>query len=65
MKNIWGIMVRRMYGEGKQYDNVEQLREAIREAWEDIGLEVPHTLIDSMLNRIFEGIKKNGASINY
>ena len=63
MKNVWGIMVRRLYANGKHYDTVGQLKLSIMEVWKAIENEIRHNLITP--NRIFKLIKKSGASIDY
>ena len=65
MENVWGIMVRRLYANEKQYDTVAQLKSSLMEVWKAIENEIRHNLINSMPNRIFKLIKKSSASIDY
>jgi len=60
MENLWGIMTRRVYAHGKQYDTKRELKEAIHKEWENISLETLRKLTDSMPNRIHETILKQG-----
>lgn len=34
IENLWGIMARDVYGEGRQYEHLDDLEAAIRKAWE-------------------------------
>lgn len=65
VENVWGIIVRRIYADAKTYDSVNSLKVAISEAWEQLEPTVLKNLVDSMSNRVFEVINKNGGVINY
>ena len=52
--DVWDIMVRTLYVNGKKYDTVAQLKSSILEVWKPIENEIRHTLINSMPNRIFK-----------
>lgn len=65
MENVWGWLSRKVYEGDKQYNDKESLIEAIKAAWADISLNYLKSLYDSMPNRIFELISKNGGSTHY
>ena len=65
IENIWGILVRRIYAENKQYQSKEELKQAIQQAWEDLDQETIDNLILSMPNRIFQVINRNGGPTDY
>ena len=65
IENIWGILARRVYTNGKQYYSVSDIKEAIFSAWNSIEPEICQYLVDSMSNRLFEITRKNGGSIDY
>lgn len=65
MENLWGILVRKVYANNRQYETVEQLKVAINAAWQQIEVQVLQNLVQSMSNRIFEVINKNGNATNY
>ncbi|OWZ06474.1 Transposable element [Phytophthora megakarya] len=46
--NLWSIMSRRVYQNGKQFDRVLQLNEARFEVWEGIPITILLSLIESM-----------------
>ena len=57
---MWGILTRRVYAHGKQYDNVRELEAAIYREWANIPQQICQTLTDSMKNRVFQVILKQG-----
>jgi len=65
IENLWGIMVRRVYENGRQFDNCEDLRDAIRRVWDEISVADIRKLAKSMPDRIFEVIKKNGGHTGF
>ena len=60
MENLWRILVRRIYAEGKQYATVDELKTAISDDWGNIEKTVLQNLVNSMGNRIFQVINRNG-----
>jgi hypothetical protein len=65
IENIWGILVRRVYAENRVYATTGQLRAAIQAAWDNLEQEVIDNLVESMKNRIFSLIQRNGGPIHY
>jgi hypothetical protein len=65
MENLWGILVRRVYADGRQFVTVGDLKAAIREEWTKIETEVLRRLINSMQDRVFNVILKNGGQTKY
>jgi hypothetical protein len=65
IENLWGILVRMIYADNKQYRNKDELRNAIETAWEDLEQETADNLIQSMPNRIFQVINRNGGPTDY
>lgn len=65
MENLWGIMVRRIYANGRQYQTVEELKNAIQSAWDSIPDETIQNLVASMPNRIFQVIERKGGVTDY
>lgn len=64
-ENLWGILSRQVYANGRQFNSVSDLKQAISKAWAEISEETLSNLIGSMPTRVFEVIRKNGASIDY
>lgn len=65
MENIWGILARRVYANKRQFQSVEALKVAIVEAYESIEKSTLENLINSMPNRIFQVINRNGGMTDY
>ena len=65
MENLWGVIVRKIYQNRKQFNSVESLKATITKSWDELNGEVLQHLINSMKNRMFELIKSKGESINY
>ena len=65
IENLWGIISRKIYSAGKQYENREELREAVLEAWDLIILETMEQLIQSMKQRCIKVIENKGEKTNY
>lgn len=65
IENLWGIIVRRIYANNRQYSNVNELKNAIRQAWVDIDQITIDNLVLSMENRIFQVINRNGGHTDY
>lgn len=65
MENVWGIIVRRVYADGKQYGTAEELKAAIIQAWNSVTMETLNHFVNSMPDRIFSVINHNGGSTKY
>lgn len=65
MENVWGMMVRDVYDNGKQYTTVAELREAIKSAWNNVTAKSLENLNKSMVKRMKMVFKNDGNTINY
>lgn len=65
IENLWGYMVRKIYSDGKYYDNINQLKLAISEAWDGIPKELITKLVASMKERMFQVVFMRGDKIKY
>ncbi len=65
MENIWGWLSRRVYSGKPAYSDLESLKNAIFQAWDEIPDELLDSLIDSMPKRMKEVIEQRGNSIKY
>ena len=65
MENLWGILVRSVYENGRQFSSKEELKNAILFSWANINKKDIKSLYDSIPNRIFEVIKNNGGTTKY
>ena len=65
LENAWGQLARKVYENGRQFESVTQLKEAIRVAWEGIQLTELTELVNTMPKRMVEVIKKGGVMTHY
>lgn len=65
IENLWGIMVRHVYHNARQFQTVNELKTAIQEAWDSIEPPLLQKLSNSMPNRIAKLLQNNGSTINY
>ena len=65
IENLWGILARRVYNNGHQFQTVKDLKEAILKYWDEIGQDTIDSLIDSMPKRCCDVIRLCGAKTKY
>ncbi|CAJ0584063.1 unnamed protein product, partial [Mesorhabditis spiculigera] len=65
IENVWGILVREVYGNGQQYANVADLEIAVRRAWLNVPQATFEKLALSLPKRINSLIKSGGQPIDY
>jgi transposase len=63
--NVWAMMSRVVYANGKQYDTVDELRAAIFKAWAEIPQAKIAECIASMTSRVVEVLEKKGGKTSY
>lgn len=63
IENLWGILARRVYGNGRQYTSVNELYVAVCIAWREIPQTIIDNLINSMPKRVFDVIKRGGKQL--
>jgi len=64
-ENVWGMLVRAVYANGRQYRNVGELREAIFRSWNQIDVTMLQELIDGVNKRLVKVVEKKGNIIGY
>ncbi len=65
IENLWGMLVRLVYANGRQFNSVPELQAEIIKSWDLIPASILEKLADSITKRLVEVFKKNGKSINY
>ena len=65
IENQWGILVRAVYKDFRQFDNLEDLKKTIETACDNVGKSVPKKLVNSMPKRSIQVIKKDGGPTKY
>lgn len=58
--NLWGLFVRKIYKNNKQYSTLKELKMLILTPWWNLGVVEVQNLVKSMPNKIFEVIRANG-----
>ena len=64
IENLWSIIKRQVYANGKQYSSKDDLWMAIKESAATIPKSTIAKLTDSVNDRLFEVIKLHGAHVN-
>jgi transposase len=64
MENMWAILARHVYANGRQYHSVEELKQVIVECWNGITEETRRNLIRSMKKRMVEVVAGDGKAID-
>lgn len=65
IENVWGILVRDVYDNARQYTTTKELETAILAAWDRLTMDTLENLIRSMPNRMKKVFKANGDVIDY
>ena len=65
IENLWGIVARQIYCNGRQFSTLENLIDAILEAWNAIPASTLASLVNSMPNRIAELLIQQGKQTRY
>ena len=63
IENIWGIMSMKVYENGKQYKNVDDLWDAIVQAFHSISAEIYENLYNSLPKRMIQVLEGKGERI--
>ena len=65
MENLWGVLTRIVYREGRQFNSVSALRKATIDVFAEISFEVLHNLSIWMNDRILKCILAKGVNTKY
>lgn len=65
IENLWGLVARKVYANGRQFHTIAELKTAIIQSWAEITNAERRSLVESMRNRIYEVIRLNGAKTKY
>mgnify|MGYP003552013436 CR=1 FL=1 len=60
IKNLWGILARRVYSRGRKFSSIQELEVEVRNCWRNLSTQILETLANSMQTRLIELIRKNG-----
>ena len=65
IENIWGIMTKKVYANGKTYKNVNDLWDAIVSAWHQIPVHVFTKLYESIPKHLVSVLEEKGKRIKF
>ena len=65
IENVWGFMVHKIYEGNKIYNNVNELKKAIVEAWKKVDQSLLDNLYLSMDTRLFQLTRRAGGPVDY
>ncbi|EFO95713.1 hypothetical protein CRE_13905 [Caenorhabditis remanei] len=65
IENLWGLLVRRVFKHGRQFNTIQELKDAIETEWNAITAAELRALVASKPNRMFEVIQNNGGETSY
>ena len=65
IENLWGILVRRVYANQRQFESIQSLTACILDAWDSISTETLVSLTQSMRKRCVEVVLAKGKKIDY
>lgn len=65
IENLWGILARKVYANGRQFKDKKSLIAAILQCWEEIDVEVLHNLISTMPKRCISVLELKGEKTKY
>ena len=59
------MLAQSVYNNGTQYESVDDLKEALCTAWDNITIDTLQTLVQSMPRRLLAMVEGRGAAIPY
>ena len=65
IENLWADLSRSVYRNGRQFNNVQHLKSALQDEWQNMDQIKIQKLITSMSDRLIEVIQKNGSHTHY
>jgi len=65
IENLWGILTRAVFANGRQFNTKEELKAEILKQWDMIREECLTSLVKSMPNRIIDVISLKGSNTKY
>lgn len=65
IENLWGMLVRKVYVNNRQFNDIDSLKEAIFHVWDTIALHPLRVLVYSMPRRYTAVLEKRGGPTKY
>ena len=64
IENVWGVLARKVYANGRQFDNKVQLKAQIIESWKEISQDYLSNLVEGQPTRMAQVILRRGQCID-
>lgn len=65
IENLWGVLSRRVYANGRQFSSISELRAAIQAEWDRIDQNLLNSLVNSMSFRCAAVLEARGKGTKY
>ncbi len=65
IENLWGVLAQKIYNNGRQFDCIDDLKDALMMAWDSISLDTLRNLVKSMPRRLVSIIERKGGCTTY
>ena len=65
IENVWNLLARQVYSDGKPKRDINELRQSIIQSWWILSPITINGLVDSMKDRLIAVIKSDGSSTKY
>jgi len=65
IENLWGVLARVVYANAIQFNNTDELKACVLDAWADISTAYLRKLVESMPKRCVDVLQRRGLKINY
>jgi len=65
IKNLWGILVYKVYEHGRQFETIHKLKKSVLKAWKEIKPEILKILVSSMKDRCISVLERKGELTEY
>lgn len=65
IENVWGILTRAVFANGRQFKNKTELKEEVLRQWTRISPRELSNHVESMTDRILQVVKANGGATKY
>ncbi|KAH9135181.1 hypothetical protein AeRB84_019305 [Aphanomyces euteiches] len=64
IENVWGVLARSVYRNGRQFSSKEELEAQILKSWEQVSVSYLETLVNDMPTRMAEVVIRAGSGID-
>ena len=65
IKNLWAVLAQAIYKNNRQFDTIEEVKELILFAWDNISLSKLHNLIESIADSCVVALERKGGLTKY